>query len=237
MTQTNIERNRSYAKEFMSALSLRYEPVAVRLIREDEDFPKGYDEPQGQLSYCQAVERAKEGESFKFTPQASGCNVGASALGIVDTPEKVKNGEFHFKIGAHDTQDATAAMIAARSETPFKTKGAVIAPLSDADFEPDVLIFTDIPERMYWFVPLSTAENGGRAAFTTAPFQAACVDSTTVPMRTGNVNMSLGCYGCRKRSNIKPDELMVGVPWGMVPDMVKRLGKYREGILTTAKRD
>lgn len=236
MGKTELQLNAEYAKELKETIKLRHEPVAVRLIREGES-PGNYPKPDKQLSYCQAIMRARHGESFTFTPEMSACNVGASALGMVLTPEKVRSGEFHYNIGAHNDQDAVAAMIAARAEIEFKTEGAVIAPLKDADFDPDVVIFVDIPERVYWFIPMSTAEDGGRAFFSTAPFQAACVDATSTPMKTGKPNISIGCYGCRKRTDVSTDELVIGVPWEIMPKMMETLKKYKTGIMTTARRD
>lgn len=237
MGKDELERNKVYAEAFREILDLRYEPVAVRMIRQGETAPEGYERPQKQMSYCQAVDAAKNGSALLFTEDVSGCNVGASALGLVLTPEKVRSGEFHYNVGAHNDQEAVAKMIEARAELGFKTDGAIVAPLSKADFDPDVVIFEDIPERIYWFVPLSTAAEGGRAYFSTAPFQAACVDTTAVPMNTGMPNISLGCFGCRKRTDIKKDELMIGVPWKLIPDMVGTLGRYKDGIMTRSKRD
>ena len=61
-----LDKNRGYAGALKSILRLRYEPVAVKLIREGEEYPEGYEEPVGQLSHCQAVFRAGQGESFKL---------------------------------------------------------------------------------------------------------------------------------------------------------------------------
>lgn len=231
-----LKQNQNYCSKLRGTLDLRHCPVAVRLIRENEDFPN-YPRPDKQMSHCQAVMYARHGNAFILPTEMQECKVGASALGMVKTPDKVKSGEFHFGIGAHDTLEATAKMIADRTEIDFPTKGAVYAPLMKADFIPDVVIFVDIPERIYWFVPLATAEEGGRISFSSAPFQAACVDDMAVPMVTGKPNMSLGCFGCRKRTDISKDELIMGVPYAMIPDMVKRLDKYKDGILTKARRD
>lgn len=84
----------------------------------------------------------------------------------------------------HDSIIAARKMISDRMIIPFKTKGEIICPLKDADFIPDVVTLEDIPERIYWIVPLSTAENGGRISFSTSPFQCACEDIVSVPICT-----------------------------------------------------
>ncbi|MFA6799416.1 MAG: DUF169 domain-containing protein, partial [Candidatus Methanomethylophilaceae archaeon] len=51
--------NSVYASKIKSVLKLRYEPVAVKLVPEGEEFPGGYRKPEGQMSHCQAVMRAR----------------------------------------------------------------------------------------------------------------------------------------------------------------------------------
>ncbi len=127
-------------------------------------------------------------------------------------------------------------MISARAVVPFRTLGEAVCPLAEADFEPDVVIFIDIPEKCYWFVPLETAKQGGRAQFSTSPFQCACEDLTAMPMTTGLPNISIGCFGCRKKTDMVPQEMGIGVPYARIGDYVSRLGRYSEGPLAKAKR-
>ncbi|MBQ8179462.1 MAG: DUF169 domain-containing protein [Candidatus Methanomethylophilaceae archaeon] len=232
-----LDKNREFAEVMRTVLRLRGEPVAVRLIREDEDFPEGYEVPELQLGHCQAIFRARDGESFKLPLSAENCMVGTSALNMNETPDKVVSGDFHAGLGMHDSPEAAAKMIADRMIVPFKTKGEVVCPLKDADFVPDVVTLEDIPERIYWVVPLATAEEGGRVTFTTSPFQCACEDITAVPICTGKPNISLGCFGCRKKTSMAADELACGIPYDMIPGFVERLRRYSAGIMTKAKRD
>lgn len=229
--------NPEYAEKLKSILGLRYEPVAVRLVRENEPDPVGYEVPEKQLSHCQSVMAAKAGKSYYLPSDMHGCNNGASSLGMKEKSEKIASGEFYYDFGMHDTQEAAAAMVATRAELPFKTKGSIVTPLAKADFVPDSVIIVDVPEVIYWFVPLKTHKEGGRANFTTAPFNAVCGDVTAFPIIHNDVNVSIGCYGCRRRSDIKRDEMIVGFPGGMLPDIVDTLMKYQDGVLTKAKRD
>ncbi len=232
-----LDKNRSYAETLKNVLRLRGEPVAVKLVRKGEEFPEGYTEPEGQMSHCQAIFRARNGESFKLPLSSENCMVGASALNMTSTPEKVASGDFHANIGMHDSPAAAARMISEREIVPFETVGEVVCPLKDADFEPDVVTIEDIPERCYWVVPLSTAAEGGRAQFSTSPFQCACEDITAMPIVTGKPNISLGCFGCRKKTDMAADEMAVGIPYAMIPGFAEHLAKYEGGVMTKAKRD
>jgi uncharacterized protein (DUF169 family) len=230
------EENRNASAGFKEILGLRYEPVAVKLIREDENIPDNYPVPEKQLSYCQAVMQARHGSQFLMPLSAHVCNVGASSLGMTGRPEKVASGEFHFAQGLHESMDAVKRMIDEGAVIPFRTKATVVCPLKDADFEPDVVIFVDIPERIYWFEPLATSGKGGRVRYMTAPFQAACVDVTATPVVTGEPNISIGCMGCRKRTDLKPDEMIIGVPGNSIKRMIGTLERYRNDVLPKANR-
>ncbi|MCL2032062.1 MAG: DUF169 domain-containing protein [Methanomassiliicoccaceae archaeon] len=232
-----LRTNAEHAEKLRSILKLRSEPVAVKLIKEGESYPDGSEMPGSQLSYCQAVFRAKGGECLKVPFEMTNCHVGAAVLGMTETPGKVASGEFHAGVGIHDSVDAAKRMIDERLIIPYKTSGAAVCPLGKADFVPDVVILIDIVERIYWVVSLMKAEEGGRAAFSTAPFQSACEDATAVPMMTGSPNISLGCFGCRKRTDLAADELVCGIPYSLIPEYVSRLEKYSEGPIAKAKRD
>jgi len=232
-----LEKNRAYAEKLKTVLKLRYEPVAVRLIREGEAFPACCTRPTEQMSHCQAVFKAKQGACIAMAAEDENCHVGSSALGMVATPEKVASGEFHFGIGMHDSVEAAAAMIADRRVVQFKTIGEVVCPLKDADFLPNVVEIIDVPERIYWVVPLETAAAGGRVQFSTSPFQCACEDITAMPICTRRPNISLGCFGCRRKTDMKADEMAVGIPYDRIPVYVTHLDKFAAGPMAKAKRD
>lgn len=232
-----LELNKHYADRLKTVLRLRHEPVACRLIRENEEFPACCTPVKDPISHCQAVFKAAGGECLALTVEQESCHVGACVLGMIDTPSNVATGTAHFNIGAHDSPEAAKEMIDKRLLVPFKTKGEVACPLKDADFVPDVVIIADIPERVYWVVPLETAAGGGRAEFSTAPFQCCCEDVEAVPIVTGRPNISIGCFGCRKRTTIKADEMVVGIPYDRMPAYVEHLDRYESGIMAKAKRD
>ena len=231
-----LAKNAGYASKIKSVLQLNYEPVAVKLIAVGEDFID-YVKPERQMSHCQAIMRARKGESITLMPEDMSCHVGSSALNMAETPEGVVDGTFHYNLGASDSVEAAAKLISQREVLDKKMIGEKIYPLKDADFEPDVIVMIDIPEKIYWLVPLMTSEKGGKANFSMGSFQCTCEDITAYPYVTQKPNISLGCYGCRRRTDISANELAAGVPYGMIPDFVDRLERFGSGIMQKAKRD
>ncbi len=232
-----LRTNADYAKKLKTILKLRAEPVAVKLIKEGDECPEGPKIPDSQISHCQAIFRAKKGECIRMPFESQSCHVGAAVLGMTETPAKVASGEFHAGVGIHDSADAAKRMIDDRILIPYKTSGEVVCPLEKADFVPDVVVIIDVVERIYWITSMMTASKGGRATFSTAPFQCACEDVVALPMVNDVPNVSLGCFGCRKKTDMAPDELACGIPYDLIPEYVSRLERYSEGALSKAKRD
>lgn len=232
-----LETNEHYAKRLKKVFRLRYEPVACRLVREGEGFPSCCKMAEAPMSHCQAVFRAAAGECLNLRTSDESCHVGACVLGMMETPSNVAAGKSHYSIGMHDSPETAKEMIDKRVMVPFKTIGETVCPLGKADFEPDVVILADIPERIYWIVPLETASGGGRIEFSTAPFQCCCEDAEALPLVKDRPNISIGCFGCRKRTPIRADEMVAGIPYDRMPAYVEHLDKYETGVMTKAKRD
>lgn len=231
-----LEINGVYAEKMKRALRLRYEPVAVKLIGEGEEYPACCETPDEQMSHCQAMFRAKDGACLCMPVDRHNCHVGSSALNMKEAPEKVVNGEYHAALGIHESPAAAARMISERV-LPRACVGEVVCPLSKADFEPDVVVLIDIAERIYWLSAMATAAEGGRVSYSTSPFQCTCEDLVSMPMVTGKPNISLGCYGCRRKTDMKAEELGCGIPYSEIPAYVERLERFEAGIMVKSKRD
>ncbi len=232
-----LAKNAEMAKKMKEIINLRNEPVAIKLIKKGEAFPAGYEVPEKQHSHCQAVMAARKGAKLAMPLSAQGCMVGASTLGMTEKPEKVKTGDFHFGIGIHESPASSAEMIATVTDIDYPTDGEVVCPLKDADFVPDVVAVVDIPERIYWFEALRLRNGGGRITYVTAPFQCACEDITAYPIMKGEPNISIGCFGCRKKTDMAADEMAIGIPFKYIEAWMPALDVYKDGVLTKAKRD
>jgi uncharacterized protein (DUF169 family) len=230
--------NAEMSKVFMESLGLQTEPVAITLIKKGKPLPEGYQLPEKPIRHCQAIMRARKGEMLVVPADKQACPVGASALGIVPIPEKVKTGEFHYNLGMYETVDAAAKTISARPHLePMINDATALAPLSKATLEPDVVVIVGVPEQIYWIIPAaSTFSMGGRITVETASFQATCADSTIVPIMSGKVNISLGCFGCRKATDIKPEEMLVGIPKQKLPELVKALHTLALGPIPKSRQ-
>ena len=200
--------------------------MGVKVVKKGDPIPEGFQKPTDNIRYCQSLMRARKGESFLIPAKKHACLVGASVLGLVPTPPKVVTGRFHHDLGRFASEEAAGKMI---SERPHFDEGStvatVVAPLKDFTTDPDVVILIDLPGILYWLIAASTFFEGGRVTFSAAPFQATCADSTVIPILTGELNISLGCYGCRQQTDMEEDEIIAGIPIKKLEKVVEALEK------------
>jgi uncharacterized protein (DUF169 family) len=64
---------------------------------------------------------------------------------------------------------------------------------------------------------------GGRIHASFSGIQSVCSDSVAQTVLTGKPNFSLGCDGSRKFSGIADDEMVMGLPAEMLPEIVDAL--------------
>jgi uncharacterized protein (DUF169 family) len=225
------------SKKLVAALGLRYEPVAIAFIKKGGALPQGYAIPDTPIRHCQAIMRARKGESLVVHSDKQACPVGASSLGLSPAPEKVRSGEFHYNMGMYGTQEAARETIERRPALEVGSVEAIaVAPRSKATLKPDVVVITGTPEQVFWLLPAaSTFSIGGRVTVEMAAVQASCADSTVLPYLTGQVNISLGCFGCRKTTDIAPEEMLVGIPGNRLKDIVAAVDKMKEGVIPKSR--
>lgn len=218
------------SRKMVQILGLRNEPVGIKLIKKGEPFPEGYDQPEKPIRHCQSIMRARKGECVLMPVEKHACHVGASALGLVPTPEKVSSGHFHFALGMYADEEAAKKTIDSRPTLePESVSATLTCPLSKVLYDPDVIVVVGTPEQLYWLMPAaSTYERGGRVSMQIASFQASCVDSTVIPYITGEPNLSLGCYGCRRTTDIAPEEMLLGIKADGLERLVTILDKMQE---------
>jgi uncharacterized protein (DUF169 family) len=61
------------------------------------------------------------------------------------------------------------------------------------------------------------------------------VDATLIPVVSGRMNMSLGCFGCRRATDIGNDEMIAGIPGKDLPELIENLEEIREGPMKKAR--
>ncbi len=234
--RTNLN-NKELAQTFKDLLTLRWSPVAIKLLKPDEAIPENVSEPALPLRHCQAITVARRGNSLYMPPSKHACPDGSAIMGLVPMSPKLRSGELYLLFKKLPNIECAQKMIASRPEfEPGEYRASVVAPLEEADFEPDVVIFTIYPEQIMWLCCASSYGSGERHVFHTSGYNSTCADLTVQVMKSQKMNISFGCYGARAISDINDFEAYLSVPFNQMGSLAESLKKLAVKSIPEARK-
>ncbi|MGB9915076.1 MAG: DUF169 domain-containing protein [Candidatus Bathyarchaeales archaeon] len=170
-----------------------------------------------------------------LTAENIACPAAKAALVFGSLPEKISSGEMLFTLGLFMSKDAAAKTMQTIPCLEAGSPSAVVAgPLRDFPMEPDVIVIESVPEHIMWLA-LARNKEGGRLSFNSSIFQAECVDVTTVPYLTDEINLTPGCYGCRQATDTPPEHMFIGIPAKRLPEIVAALEAFSEKAMKAVR--
>jgi len=213
------------AETLKKVLGLKGSPVSLKFAPTKEEIPSGMEELDKTIRHCTMVNLARnEGKTFYATAGNHECNGGAWSLGLKEITPTLKTGEFYFKLGKFDSTAACKRTIDKVSHlNPGDTYATLYAPLEKTPFTPQVVLIVTNPRNMLKLAQSTLFRLGGRIYAEFSGIQSVCSDATAQTYLTGRPNFSLGCDGSRKFSGIADDEMVMGIPAEMLPELVAAL--------------
>lgn len=206
------------SQNLVKRLSLQYQPVGVDLYRDTDPLPADIPLTQTELkSYCQALLLAGEGQTFLLRKEQMGCKLGTSVLGFEnrkDMEAYLDDGVLEkYGVGLFGTEEASAeTILKSMYLEKGKTQAAYIAPLSEFQQKPQIVIFTANSEQVMWLLYALNYETGGMMNLPqSGGALGGCSDITALPMLKGVPNITFLGLGCRMKSAIGPNHLMMGI--------------------------
>ena len=206
------------SQDLVNRLSLQHEPVGIFLYLDNDELPTDMPITQKELkSYCQALVLAGEGQSFLLAKEQMGCKLGTSVLGFEkseDMEAYLDDGVLEkYGVGLFDSEEASAETILKSIYLDKgKTQAALIAPLSEFQQRPQVVVFTANSEQVMWLLYALNYEKGGKMDLPqSGGALGGCSDITALPLLKGIPNITFLGLGCRMKSAISPNHLMMGI--------------------------
>lgn len=223
LSQDEQTRYKEYASDLDRILKLRWKPVAVTLIQKDEPLPH-VPVPRVRLRYCQALIMARRGKQILMPPSSHACPDGTSILGLTKIPPKLAAGDIYYKLGKVASREAAQTLVHGRSALPEESiRATLVTPLDNPVMRVDIVVIIAPPETMMWLCMASTYLTGKRMNFQMSSYNAQCLETTLYPYTTQEVNLSLGCYGCRAISDLSDDLMFMGIPLEKMEQLIEGL--------------
>jgi uncharacterized protein (DUF169 family) len=209
------EINRKNSEDLERVLILRTSPVAVKMISKEEEIPKDAVRPKRDRGYhltqCKAVSMSRRDKiTVAMLKQDNWCPTAVMAYGLVEKPASVNQWSHPYDSFEYG-----------------KYIGIVTAPLSRADFEPDVVLvyakpaqlrglllslkISDVPEVRHHFFPPS------------------CGWSVVSPIKEGKFYVVLPDPGEYQRALTEEGDLIFSIPKVKMAEMMAALRKNEHG--------
>lgn len=220
---SSLKTNQEYSKIIEENVKLTCKVVAVKLLDNKNDLPKGYDLINEKIRHCEMIRKASLGEKFYSTVEQQACLGGAGAIGLRDMPPKLASGEKYFELGRF--KDLETAKSATKKLSVIKDRywGIVYSPLDEATFKPDVIIVITEPVGGMKLAQTIVYSSGDKIRPNFAGIQSLCGDALSNPFITGGINFTLGCDGSRKAANIQDNEMTIGISSKKIDEVISNL--------------
>lgn len=225
-------------EELMKILEMTHPPVAVKLLRHEGWVPHGVAELETPMFYCAMVKYAMLGNVFYARAAKHGCERGASALGLCETPMEEETGEFYLKKASCGNLRAAFRFVEASPKLrPESVYATLLAPLAEAPTEPDVVLFELLPRRAFELLHAAVYDVGERIESWISVPRQVCAYATVRPYLTGVPNLTIACEFSRRVAReigceYLDEAVIVGLPaemLGAVLENLPRIGYVRRG--------
>ena len=207
-------------------LELDNEPVAIKWsVKEPRDIKK----EEGKSRFCTKLEKAMNGEIFYATAEEEECMGGARYSGLKDKcefPANMQSGSFLVPMGVYKNIPAVQRSWKQNLNVePGIFQAVTFAPLSKADFEPDVIFIVCKAKQGMEILHANAYDSGAHGLG--ADSGPICSSMAAIPYLTGKVTYGFGDVGARNNMNIKPEDVMVSIPASELPRIVSNLEEMR----------
>ncbi len=218
----NNEDIQKLGKELKDILKIDTSPVAVRLVKADEEIPEGIPHIDDKTRHCQMVDNVRRlGTQFYALPEDHQCKGGAAVMGLMEMNPKLKSGEVYYNLNHFKTLDSAKTTMEKVPMVPASSiKAVVYSPLEKATFKPDVILIITKPKQVMELSQALLHKSGGRINSGFAGKQSVCADGVAYPYLSGEAGVTIGCSGSRKYTEIQDEEMIMSVPVDMLADLV-----------------
>ena len=224
-------------KKMEQQLRLNTYPLAVKMLENQDEVPETAFRPLERfgkcLSTCQAFALSRRyGETVAQLFEDMWCPEPVIGFGLAEPPEYFFEGKTRYP---HGVKSLEAGANWAREFPRFETGkyvGVVSAPLTTADFEPDVaIVYCDSAQLLRLLLGL--AYEDGRDITTVLGGHSACVYAVVPAMLKEECQASVPCRGDRGYAGTQDYEMIFTIPRNQIERVVEGMDQPATSSIPT----
>jgi uncharacterized protein (DUF169 family) len=225
----DIKEYNKLGEELEKLLILRYAPIALKLLKTEDDIPAGALRPKRDLGYhlalCQAFAMVRrQRKSLVLLKEDHWCVWPLIGFGLVEFKE---GADYYDKaVTANFIENPDKARVFFKTSYPRLPEGSniglALAPLDTANFIPDMLLVYLKPAQLRSALMAIKYKTGEllKAEFDSVD---SCVHSTIPLLKDGKYKITVPDPGEYERGLTDEDEMILSVPGDKVPELVQGL--------------
>jgi uncharacterized protein (DUF169 family) len=222
----------SFGEEIERRLLLRTSPVAIKLLETEKDIPEGALRPKRDLGFhlglCQAFAMSRrERKTVAMLKGDHWCYLPVIAFGLAEPSDFFLQGNTFFKFSVGDLKAAGNLAKAFPRLEHGKWVGIVSAPLSAAQFEPDIVVIYCNTNQLRCLLSGVKYRDGYLVKPTLDP-SGACFQATVPVLQTGECQVTIPCGGDRAHALAQDDEMIFSIPKSRLEDLMFGLRYFDE---------
>ena len=220
----NLEELHTMGMRLEQWLRMRVHPIAVKLIENDRDIPRGTLLPSRdlgkRLNLCQAFSMAqRNGESIAMFKQDHWCFEPVIGLGIAERIPEFLSGYHRYPDSVRD-QRAGAEWCRNMPHLEYGVyAGVVVAPLHNCAFMPDVIVM-HVNGMMTSQLLIVKNWIDGKDILCQLSGHAGCVYAIVPAIQKHNCHVAIPCRGDRQVAMAQDDEVFFSLVPEMLPDFL-----------------
>lgn len=224
--------NKEAAVSLEEYLRLASFPVAVK-ISEGKGIPEKARRPMEFLGHpitlCQGISMARyTGWTVGFSKEDHGCAPSQVLLGLEKEPEMIKSGDYAYPLYG-ETLESCARIQETIPLLPLgRAERVVVAPLSRAEFEPDVVLVYGMPAQVARLIQGALYRRGG--TITSSFAGRMCTNHIISPLLEQRCQVVIPGSGERFFAHTQDHEMCFSIPGAQLEEVIAGvMATHKEG--------
>ena len=228
-----MENWMNIGKSLEEMLRLQTYPLAVKLVKDESEFPDRARRPEQRIAVCQALTLSRRyGWTMGITEKDSGCPAVNLAYGWTKLIDEQAMAQFFLGAG-YVSDEAGAKTIVDnmdRLETG-KYGGVVISPLARTKIVPDAILVYGNPAQIMRLIQGAMHKEGKKVKSELAGMTASCTGGIVRTFNTGECQVVIPGNGDRIFAATYDNEMLFTIPAAKAEEIVvgmraQRFAKY-----------
>jgi len=197
-------------------------PLAVKLVKDESEFPERTRRPEQKIAICQALTISRRsGWTMGITERDSGCPAASLAYGWTEITDKDAIAKFFITAGyASDESAARTIMKNIDRLEPRKYQGLVISPLTRTKIVPDVILVYGNPAQIMRLIQGAMYKEGKKVKSELAGITASCTQGIIRTFNTGEYQVVIPGNGDRAFALNYDNEMLFAIPAAKADEIV-----------------